>query len=136
MKSLLFILTSLILFGCSSEPNDAAMVSHFKNNKEIFEQMVNIKSDCISNSKPGPSCVELMEQTNIVFINKEQTISGAIALDYNEFTSNNKGYLYSPLSTPSPLYATLDKRPNDLGSYQKGYKKIEDKWFIYYEHLN
>ena len=136
MKPLIFIITSLIITECSSEPNDAAMENHFKNNKDIFVEMVNSKSDCVSNTKPGPKCLELMKKTKIIFINKEQTISGAIALDYNAFTSNNKGYLYSPLNKPCPLYTNLNQRPNDLGSYQKGYKKIEDKWFIYYEHLN
>ena len=136
IKALIIIFSSIIANGCSSEPNDAAMEAHFKSNKEIFEKMVSKDSDCLSNSKPGPKCKGLMKKTNIIFINSEQTIIGAIALDYNAFTSNNKGYLYSPLDKPKPIYANLDKSPNDLGAYQKGYKKIESNWFIYYEHLN
>lgn len=42
---------------------------------------------------------------------------------------SSKGYMYKP-SAPKPLFRNLDKIPAELPSNVRGYRKIDDDWYI------
>jgi hypothetical protein len=45
---------------------------------------------------------------------------------------SSKGYMYKP-EIPKPLYSSLDTIPEDLESNVKGYRKINDNWYIIFD---
>jgi hypothetical protein len=136
MIRLIVIFCSLFISACSIEATDDEMIANLKENRDIFQKMVRPNSDCNISQEPGPICRKLMKQANIFSVRSEPFLSGAVALDYNNFETENKGYLYSPSGNVEPLYENLDQKPQDLGHYQKGYKKISNEWYIFYEYLN
>jgi len=45
---------------------------------------------------------------------------------------DSKGLMYKP-ENPTPLYPSLNERPNDLESGVRAYKKIDENWYITYD---
>lgn len=45
---------------------------------------------------------------------------------------SSKGYMYKP-QNPVPLFTNLDQIPEGLESNVKGYRKINDEWYIVYD---
>ena len=45
---------------------------------------------------------------------------------------SSKGYMYKP-ENPKPLFSSLDKIPEGLASNVKGYRKINDEWYIVFD---
>lgn len=137
MKSCEFFLLIIPLFiiACSSsiDATDIEMEDFFRTNKSSLTRLLN-ENDCISEGTKDAKCKALMKEMNIFSMHRDSA-SEAIFLDYNDFVTQNKGFVYSKEKLV-PLYANLDSRPNNLESYKKGYKEIEENWYIYYEYLN
>ena len=63
------------------------------------------------------------QEESIWFISSTQSLASG---------ASSKGLMYQPKS-PSPLYNSLDEHPKDLNSNVKGYRKINEDWYIVYD---
>lgn len=139
------ILFILALVGCSGSNTDAKMQSHYEKKKEYFSALVS-GTDCHFDkdkilfrsevTKENSACLKLMAEVEANGVDIDP-FSGRVVVYpfWLNFSSKQKGYVYSAEEL-TPLYPSLDEHPEDLHPYERGYKKIADKWYIYYEYVN
>jgi hypothetical protein len=142
------ILISLItLFsGCSSPDSDDQLSKLLKDNQLEFDKLVSLSDQCL-NKIGGPIlwaseaqgansiCGEIMIKTGVRAISKDN--GGSISFyieDYN-YSSHQKGLTFS-LVKMEPRFKSFDQMPSGIQPYERGYKQIQENWYIHYEHLN
>jgi len=146
----LALLTICFSIACVKRTDDEYMLSHFEKHRSEFERLVEIAKPCCDGSDTiawdhdlkeesgKEECVQLLKATETRgFVFGENFTSGTIeffpswgSLDYH--CGRSKGYMYSK-NKLSPIFQSLDEKPDDLKHYQTGYKPIAENWFIYYE---
>lgn len=112
------------------------MKEFYTKHKETLSKMVDSGSDCLVEKDEGPICLGLMKSIGVMGVYYADTDNEIIAIESHGFYTHNKGYAFSKDREPYPIYESLDKRPSNLGAYSKGYKKLENGWYIFYEYLN
>ena len=144
---------SCSLFG--SHPSDASMIRNFVQHRAIFDQLVSMSDGDKSlvrlaptftypENPPGLSA-ERWQQYRKLFreigstngiCRYESDLPGAVLVLYSDkglvTGGSSKGYVYSPMPL-EPHYANLDDPPHDLASNVKAYRRIDERWYIFYE---
>jgi len=110
------------------------MEEFYLTHQSALNEMVSPDSDCLL-ANEGPKCKALMKSLDIMGVSFLAFKDRVIGIESHGFTTHNKGLAYSKAKI-APLYSNLDRRPADLEAYSKGFKKIDENWYIYYEYLN
>lgn len=95
-------------------PDDAISNTRWNAYKRLFEEL---ELDAGMRALKGES---------IWFISTARGLSIAGSL---------KGYIFMP-ENPRPLYQSLNQRPDDLKSGVRGYRKINNEWYISFDESN
>jgi hypothetical protein len=139
------IILLVALAGCSGPQTDARMKSRYESKKEYFSELVTGAYCRFGRNKilwkrevnkNNTACLDLLSKVEADGIGIDPLSRGVIVLPSGRnYSSHQKGYLFSAKEL-TPIYPSLDERPTGLQPYQKGFKKIGYKWYIYYEYDN
>jgi hypothetical protein len=139
------VILLVALAGCSGPQTDAKMKSRYESKKEYFSELVT-GAYCHFDkykilwrrevNKSNTACLALLAEVEAEGIGIDPLSRGIIVLPSGRnYSSHRKGYVFSAKEL-APMYPSLDERPIGLQPYQKGFKKIGGKWYIYYEYDN
>ncbi|WP_145930977.1 hypothetical protein [Immundisolibacter cernigliae] len=131
--------------GCSGPQTDAEMRSLYESKKEYFTALVsgidcNVKKSGIlwrsEKEQSSTACLDILEKARIDGIGIDPISQGIMLFPSGRgYSSHQKGYVYSEKEL-EPQFTSLDVRPNELQPYQRGFKKIDENWYITYEYVN
>jgi len=131
-----YFLILILLSSCADNRkfDDKSLIEFYIKNKLQFEKLKDTGSECDGfglESKKATSnekCILVAKKIGIRYISITNTVS------YFDVTSSvtgfPKGYAYSEMSL-APMFDNLDKVPNNMEPYSKGYKPLGGGWHIY-----
>ena len=133
------------LAGCSGPQTDAKMQSHYESKKEYFSALVT-GADCHIEknktlwrheaTKSNAACLALLTKVQADGIGIDPFSEGIMVFPSGpNYSSHQKVYIFSAKEL-APLYPSLDEHPTGLQPYQRGFKRIDEKWYITYEYVN
>jgi hypothetical protein len=138
------------LIACGRPTGDDALVKLFNNNQAMFEKMVRMVLEDQATSRianeyirpTGSITPARWEEYRTAF--KKVGIEGGIirwhstgAIEFVVEASGlatggwMKGIVFRE-TLPEKLYDRLDERPADLGSNERGYRRIDEDWYLFY----
>lgn len=138
-KPIFLVCLVLITVFVACSPKDLTMEQFFKKNKPIFTKLAQMKLEdsqfnwVHNSSTPRDKSlseerwdeyIKLMNKINVRSLcSKDNSV---IFCKYDQ-----KGYVYSEKEL-APVYKSLDKEQSKAKPYTPIYKKIDDKWYLFY----
>jgi hypothetical protein len=135
----------VLLAGCTGPQTDAELQRNYDRNRVHFSTLAEGTVCAIglhgilwrrNVTETTAACVELLDKIDAAGVGQDPFSEGIIVYPSgSNYSSHQKQYVFTKKKV-TRLYSSLDKMPVDLQPYVRGYRKIDENWYISYEYVN